>query len=269
MSILDLFAIPGNSAEHGGQVDQMNAVIHWLMLVLFIGWTTYFFVAIIKFWHKNTAKASYTGVKNHVSTHLEIGVIIVEAVFLLGFAFPLWAERTDTFERVVANDKDAPRVRVIGRQYSWVYHYPGNDGIFGRTDNSLIDGENQIGIDPDDVNGYDDFLVANGALRLPVNRNSILQVTSLDVIHNFAIVPMRIQQDCIPGKEIPMWFKPVEKIDTFVVCAQLCGEAHANMKGSLEVIDGKEYYAWVKQRSEDAAQKSQQRRGTSGQTASR
>ena len=41
---------------------------------------------------------------------------------------------------------------------------------------------------------------------------------------------------------IQTFSKAFEKIDTFVVCAQLCGEAHANMKGSLEVIDGKEYY---------------------------
>ena len=250
MSILDLLANPGNSAQHGTQVDQMNSVIHWLMLVLFIGWTSYFFIALFKFWHRNNATPSYTGVKNHVSTHLEIGVVIVEAVFLLGFAFPLWSERTDTFERVVANDPDAPRVRVIGRQYNWIYHYPGADGVFGRTDTSLITTTNSIGLDPEDVNGMDDF-IENRALRLPVGRNSILQVTSLDVIHNFAIVPMRIQQDCIPGKEIPMWFKPVEELETFVVCAQLCGESHAAMKGTMEVISEKEYYAWAKKRSEE------------------
>ena len=250
MSILDLLGNPSNSSQHGEQVDQMNAVIHWLMFVLFVGWTTYFLICLFKFWHKRNAKASYTGVKNHVSTHLEIGVVIVEAVFLLGFAFPLWAERTDTFERVVANDPDAPRVRVIGQQYSWTYHYPGNDGIFGRTDNSLITGDNSLGIDPIDPNGDDDF-ISTSILRLPVDRNTILQVSSKDVIHNFAIVPMRIQQDCIPGSEIPMWFRPVEKIETFVVCAQLCGEAHANMKGSMEVIDANEYFEWAKSRSDE------------------
>ena len=250
MSILDLLGNPSNSSQHGEQVDQMNAVIHWLMFVLFVGWTTYFLICLFKFWHKRNAKASYTGVKNHVSTHLEIGVVIVEAVFLLGFAFPLWAERTDTFERVVANDPDAPRVRVIGQQYSWTYHYPGNDGIFGRTDNSMITGDNSLGIDPIDPNGDDDF-ISTSILRLPVHRNTILQVSSKDVIHNFAIVPMRIQQDCIPGSEIPMWFRPVEKIETFVVCAQLCGEAHANMKGSMEVIDANEYFEWAKSRSDE------------------
>ena len=250
MSILDLLGNPSNSSQHGEHVDQMNAVIHWLMFVLFVGWTTYFLICLFKFWHKRNAKASYTGVKNHVSTHLEIGVVIVEAVFLLGFAFPLWAERTDTFERVVANDPDAPRVRVIGQQYSWTYHYPGNDGIFGRTDNSMITGDNSLGIDPIDPNGDDDF-ISTSILRLPVHRNTILQVSSKDVIHNFAIVPMRIQQDCIPGSEIPMWFRPVEKMETFVVCAQLCGEAHANMKGSMEVIDANDSVAWAKSRSDE------------------
>ena len=254
MSILDLLGNPANSSQHGEQVDQMNAVIHWLMLVLFVGWTIFFFVCLIKFWHRRNANASYTGVKSHVSTHLEIGVVIVEAVFLLGFAFPLWAERVDTFDRVVANDPDAPRVRVVGHQYGWTYHYPGNDGIFGRTDNSLISGDNSLGIDPDDPNGDDDF-TSTSILRLPVGRNCILQVSSKDVIHNFAIVPMRIQQDCIPGQEIPMWFKPVEKLETYVVCAQLCGEGHANMRGSMEVIDAKEYFDWAKSRSEEELSK--------------
>lgn len=254
MSILDLFGLPENYSQHGEQVDQMNSVITWLMLVLFVGWTTFFLITLFKFWHRRNPVSSYSGVKNHVSTHLEIGVVIVEAVFLLGFAFPLWAERTDTFEKVMANDPDAPRVRVIGQQYSWIYHYPGNDGIFGRTDNSLLSAENPVGIDPEDPNGDDDFY-STSALKLPVGRNSILQLTSKDVIHNFAIVPMRIQQDCIPGKEIPMWFKPVRKIETSVVCAQLCGESHANMTGSLEVIDAKEYYAWAKKRSEEELKK--------------
>lgn len=250
MSILELAGLPENFALHGEQVDQMHSVITWLMIALFVGWSTFFVVSLFKFWHKRNAKPSYTGVKNHVSTHLEIGVVIVEAVFLLGFAFPLWADRTDTFERVVANDPGAPRVRVVGQQYSWTYHYPGNDGVFGRTDNALISGDNSLGIDPDDSNGDDDFITTT-MLRLPVDRDCILQLTSKDVIHNFAIVPMRIQQDCIPGKEIPMWFHPTKKLETYVVCGQLCGEAHARMKGSMEVIGAEEFNTWAKTRSEE------------------
>ena len=256
MSILEFFGLPENYSQHGEQVDQMHSVITWLMLALFVGWTAFFCITLFKFWHKRNPNPSYSGVKNHVSSHLEIGVIIVEAVFLIGFAFPLWAERTDTFERVVANDPNAPRVRVVGQQYSWTYHYPGNDGVFGRTDNTLISAENSLGIDPDDANGDDDF-ISTTMLRLPVNRNCILQVTSKDVIHNFAIVPLRIQQDCIPGKEIPMWFRPTKEMETYIVCGQLCGEAHANMKGSMEVIKNDEYNAWIKTRSDEELAKKQ------------
>lgn len=251
MSILEYFGLPENFSRHGEQVDQMHSIITWLMVVLFVGWTLFFLITLFKFWHKRNPKPSYSGVKNHVSTHLEIGVVIVEAVFLLGFAFPLWADRTDTFERVVANDPDAPRVRVIGQQYTWTYHYPGNDGVFGRSDTALISPENSLGIDPDDANGDDDF-ISTSILRLPVGRNCILQLTSKDVIHNFAIVPLRIQQDCIPGKEVPMWFHPTKELETYVVCGQLCGESHANMKGSMEVISAKEYNQWVKTRSDEA-----------------
>ena len=250
MSILKFLRLPENFSQHGEQVDHMNAVVHWLALILFIGWTSYFVIVLYKFWHKRNPVPSYSGVKNHVTTHLEIGVVIIEAIFLLGCAFPLWADRTDTFDRILANDPDAPRVRVIGQQYRWTNHYPGNDGIFGRTDNTLISGDNSLGQDPSDPNGDDDF-TSTTMLRLPVNRDCILQVTSKDVIHNFAIVPMRIQQDCIPGKEVPMWFKPIKEMETYVVCAQLCGESHANMKGNMEVINADEYYAWAKSRSDE------------------
>jgi cytochrome c oxidase subunit 2 len=55
---------------------------------------------------------------------------------------------------------------------------------------------------------------------------------------------MRIQQDAIPGREIPMWFTPVKTLETFVVCAQLCGEGHGNMVGSMEVLPKDQFETW-------------------------
>ena len=52
---------------------------------------------------------------------------------------------------------------------------------------------------------------------------------------------MRIQQDAIPGREIPMWFTPIETLETFVVCGQLCGEGHGNMVGTMEVVPAEDY----------------------------
>jgi len=248
MSPSKFFGIPENMSAHGGQVDHMIDVVHWFMIVLFVGWTAFFLLCLFKFWHRRHPKANYHGVRNHLTTHLEIGVVIIEAVLLLGFAFPLWEERVDSWETV--QKLDPARVRVVGWQFGWTFHYPGKDGRFGRIDPTLISADNSLGIDYDDPNAADDFL--DGILQLPTSRPAVLQVTSLDVIHNFHIVPMRIQQDAIPGREIPMWFTPTRPLETTVVCGQLCGENHGIMVGRLEVVEQEAYNTWFASRSEEA-----------------
>jgi cytochrome c oxidase subunit II len=248
MSPIKLLGIPENYAAHGGQVDHMLDVVHWFMLVLFVGWTLFFFYCIFRFWHRRHPKASYDGVKSHLSSHLEVGVVIVEAVLLFGFAFPLWAERVDSWSEV--QKLDPARVRVVGWQFGWTYHYPGADGKFGRTEPALISGTNDLGIDFEDPNAWDDF--TSPILKLPVNRPAVLNIGTKDVIHNYHIVPMRIQQDAIPGREIAMWFTPVKTLETFVVCGQLCGEGHGNMVGTMEVVPTEDYDSWFKGQTDAA-----------------
>ncbi len=243
--------IPDNFSAHGGQVDHLLDVVHWLMIVLFIGWVLFLVYAIFRFRSGASAKASYYGVRNHISSHLEIGIVILEAVLLLGFALPLWRDRTDTWESV--QKLDPVRVRVIGWQFGWTYHYPGEDGIFGRIDERKITSTSDPGIDLDDPNALDDFTTS--VLRIPVGRPAILNLASNDVIHNYAIVPMRIQQDAIPGREIPMWFTPNETLETSVVCAQLCGEGHANMAGQMEVITESAFEEWFAGQSDAAMER--------------
>lgn len=251
MTPTKLLGIPENFSEHGGGVDHMIDVVHYFMAVLFVGWTIFFFYCCFRFWNRRQKKASYHGVRNHVSTHLEIGVVIIEAVLLLGFAFPLWEERTDRYEDVQA--QDPARVRVIGYQFAWKYHYPGADGKFGRIDRRSISEVGDPCIDPEDPNGWDDF--TSPVLKVPVNRPCILQVTSTDVIHNYHIVPMRVQQDALPGKDIPMWFRPIQKLETYVVCGQLCGEGHANMSGIMEVIGQEAFTTWHEEQSAAALER--------------
>jgi cytochrome c oxidase subunit 2 len=238
--------LPKNYSAHGDTVGHMLDVVTWFMIALFVGWTIFFLVSLFLFWHKKNPKASYYGVRSHLSTHLEVGVVIVEAVLLLGFALPLWSERTDSYDRVL---KENPvRVRAIGFQFNWNFHYAGNDGKFGFIDRSLVSSKGDPCIVPDDKNGWDDFI--SDKLRIPVDRPVILQVTSTDVIHNFCIVPMRIQQDAFPGKDIPMWFTPIQEMETSVICAQLCGSGHANMVTTMTVESQKSFNAFHKERSD-------------------
>lgn len=254
MSVSDinkLIGITENASEHGGLVDHMLGFVHWFMLALFIGWSIYLVLAFTKFRRSKNPNADYHGVRGHASTHIEIGVVVVEAILLLGFAFPLWSRQADDFP----TSPDTIKLRALGEKFLWNFQYPGNDMMLSTWDMRNVSPANLVGRDLLDPNGKDDF-VNPGTMRLPVNRPVIVDVASKDVIHNLALVPMRSAQDAIPGVKAHMWFKPVKTGSWDIICGQLCGPGHAQMKAVLEVVDEKDFDEWAKEQSATAKAKS-------------
>ena len=236
---------PPNASEHGYQIDHILEFCHWFMGALFLGWTLYFIYVLIRFRRGRHPVADHEGVKAGISTHLEFSVVLIEAVLLIGFAIPLWAKRVNQFPET----KDVILVHATGQQYSWNFHLPGPDGQFGRRDVHLVTNSNSLGLDPNDPASRDDIVVV-GELHVPVNRPVIIELSSKDVIHDFALPSMRIAQDAIPGSMIPLWFKPIKTGTYEVVCGQLCGLGHYAMKGTLLVDSPEDYQAWLKERTE-------------------
>lgn len=254
MSVSDinkLIGITENASEHGGLVDHMLGFVHWFMLALFIGWSIYLVLAFTKFRRSKNPNADYHGVRGHASTHIEIGVVVVEAILLLGFAFPLWSRQADDFP----TSPDTIKLRALGEKFLWNFQYPGNDMMLSTWDMRNVSPANLVGRDLLDPNGKDDF-VNPGTMRLPVNRPVIVDVASKDVIHNLALVPMRSAQDAIPGVKAHMWFKPVKTGSWDIICGQLCGPGHAQMKAVLEVVEEKDFDEWAKEQSATAKAKS-------------
>ena len=236
---------PPNAAAHGFQIDEFLEFSHWFMAALFVGWSAFFIYVLIRFRRSRQPVASHEGVKSGISTHLEFAVVLIDAILLIGFAIPLWAKRVNQFPE----SKDAILVHAIGQQFNWNFHLPGPDGQFGRRDAELVSNSNPLGLDPNDPASKDD-IVTLGELHVPVNRPVIVELSSKDVIHNFALPSMRIAQDAIPGQLIPMWFTPIKTGTYEVICGQLCGLGHYGMKGSVVVDNPEEYQAWLKERVE-------------------
>src|ERR1700693_1340105 len=178
---------PPNASEHGYQIDHILEFSHWFMGVLFFGWSAFFIFVLIRFHKSRHPKADHGGVRSGISTHLEFSCVLIEAVLLLGFAIPLWAKRVNEFPTA----KDAILVHVVGQQFNWTFHLPGPDGQFGRRDIDLVSNSNPLGLDPSDPSGKDDIVVT-GELHVPVNRPVIIELSSKDVIYNFALPHMRI-----------------------------------------------------------------------------
>ncbi|PAW77230.1 MAG: hypothetical protein B9S32_12055 [Verrucomicrobia bacterium Tous-C9LFEB] len=240
--LIDFLGIQKNASFNGVEIDGLLEFCHWFMLILFVGWGCFFVYTLWRFHRSRQPKAEYFGVRNHVSTHLEFSVILIEGMLLLGFAIPLWSGR-------VYSPKDASvHVRGIAQQFGWNFHYPGPDGVFGRRDPKLISSNNPIGLDPNDPAGKDD-LVASNEMHTPVGQTIVIDLTSKDVIHNYALPSMRVAQDAIPGTMVPVWFKPMTPGEYEIVCGQLCGSGHGLMRGMLVVDSAEDYKAWLDERA--------------------
>src|SRR5688572_28467666 len=106
--------MPPLAAAHGGQIDNLIGWIHIFMLLLFVGWGGFFLYTIVRFRKSRNPVADYQGVTSHRSTYLEIGVAVVEAVLLIGFAIPMWATRVDA----LPSAEEALTVQVTGEQFA-------------------------------------------------------------------------------------------------------------------------------------------------------
>ncbi len=247
--------MPVDGSAHGAELDYMTGLVHWLMAVLFIGWGLYFLFVLFRFRAGANPKASYTGVKSHFSSWVEIGVVVAEVILLVGFAIPAWARWVTPHDPT----DDPLMVRVVGQQFAWNVHYAGPDGVFGATDPSLVDeSTNPVGIDRSALGARDDVVAIN-QLHLPVDRPVTLMLSTKDVIHSFFLPTMRVKQDAIPGMEIPVNFTPVmttpdeakfpacaaTKSCWEIACAQLCGLGHYRMRGYFMVHEQGEFDAWM------------------------
>jgi cytochrome c oxidase subunit II len=116
-------------------------------------------------------------------------------------------------------------VKLEALQFGWEFTYPGPDGQFGT---------------PDD-------LVQTTTLTVPAGQVIRLIMGSKDVIHSFYVPQLRLRQDAVPGREIPVWFEATQPGKYEIACSQLCGISHFAMKGILRVLTPEEYQQWVSQ----------------------
>lgn len=240
------YGMPPNGSVHGVAVDQLINILHYFMAALFIGWGIFFIYCIVR--GAKAEKATYEPLKGTFSKYLEIAVALFEAMLLLGLAMPVWAKLKNEFPK----ESEAVNIRVIAQQFSWTYHYPGADGKWGRTDVTLMDGVNSLGIDYTDPNAADDIVA--GTMIIPRDKPVIARIFAKDVIHSFGVPVLRLKQDAIPGMEFPIHFEATREGIFEVVCSQLCGVGHFGMGSKVDVRSPGGYASWLVSNQAEAAE---------------
>ena len=224
--------LPPAASAHAADIDLVLTLVHVLMGVLFVGWSIYFGWVLVRFRARRQPRANHVGAGGRAALATEIGVVVAEVVLLVGFALPIWFNRTSAQSATPADD--ATVVRVVAEQFAWNVHYSGDDGEFGATSPALVSGTNPLGVDRASTHGQDDVVVVN-QLHVPVGRPVVIQLSSKDVIHSFGVPAMRVKQDAIPGVLARVWFTPTVTGQYEIACSQLCGLAHFRMRGIVTV----------------------------------
>ena len=193
--------------------------------------------AVIKFRHRDGVRAS----AEHGSKKLEwwlIGVTTVGIVIML-------APGLDVYAKLITPPDNAMQFEVMGQQWQWHYRLPGKDGRLGQTDVTHISPENPFGVNAKDPYGQDDVLVDTQEIHIPLDRPVKVLLRAQDVLHDFYVPQFRTRMNMVPGMVTSFWFTPTRTGRFEVMCAQLCGIGHANMRGYVVVEDDAAYAKWL------------------------
>lgn len=212
----------------------------------------------------------------HDQHRVEMAWTIVPAIILLYIAFAqvdTWATVKYQSRMPTLQGATTPvQVAVSARQFEWRMRYPSSarfeEWMAHKDDPKVAADYASFPTIPQ----QDDVQTVN-ELHVIKENPSVIHLSTRDVIHSFNLPHLRVKQDALPGKIIPVWFTPTkenvildsrtgEYVDGYnpvtkkpgdhhqiwdLPCAELCGWGHYRMVGKLFVHKDKdEYLEWLK-----------------------
>ncbi len=228
---------PENNAEAssvlGKRIDDLFYLILVIVSVTFVGTQAALGYVLWKGVDNKDNKAMFS----HGSHNLEVIWTIVPAGILLFIALyqmDVWAEY-----RIISNFPDEAKARpvadVTARQFEWRVRYPAPDRVF----------KNQADIRKWLRTPEAGDLYYPNELCVPTTQNVLFYLRSGDVQHAFFSPELRVKQDAVPGKVIPVWFNATKRGDYTLVCAELCGWGHYKMKARVLAVPEAEYHDYL------------------------
>ncbi|VVE70885.1 cytochrome B [Pandoraea captiosa] len=205
--------------------------VAFVVVNLFVAW------AIFRYRHREGHRAAYEPHNRRLEAWL-IGVTTVGIAAMLAPGLFVYAKLIDPPD-------NAHVVEVVGQQWQWRFRLPGPDGRLGTSDPRYVSADNPLGLNPKDPANQDNRIVDAPELHLLVGQPVKLLLRAKDVLHDFYVPPFRTRMNMVPGMVTQMWLTPTRTGRFDILCAQLCGVGHANMRGVVVVDDKPAYDAWV------------------------
>jgi cytochrome c oxidase subunit 2 len=298
------WGLPKNVSSYGGAVDNLFHFILFITGIFFILTEALLVYFLFKY-------AGGAGKKEHVVGHhyaeekvywtsffkriarpvtvlihdqhrLELAWSIVPGVILIIIAVTqihTWLEIKD--RNWMPKPGELPQqIEVSARQFEWRMRYPSAERMKSWEENpALADDfrprrffDKEMGQWISNYGQQEDDVHTVSEVHVWKDNRVLIHLATRDVIHSFYLPNLRLKQDALPGKIIPVWFESLEantKLndetgkweDGFdpqegtwghsdrvweLACAELCGWGHYKMQGKLYVHETKEdFLKWL------------------------
>ena len=214
--------LPIDVSSYGSDIDY----VFWLIVILVGIWFVLaegaLLFAMIRYRRRSGVSAAYI----RGETQRQIAWVIVPAAIVLILDLGIDHAAAAAWRRAKLDLPDpAVTVRIAGKQFNWIFTYPGRNGKFGASDEVSVEND----------------------LHVPVGKVIRFELSSQDVIHSFFVPVLRLKQDAVPGRVNKGWFEATRPGTYEIACTELCGFGHYTMHGTVIVQEASDYAAWVQQ----------------------
>jgi cytochrome c oxidase subunit 2 len=224
-------------ASNWSYIDHTITITFWITGFVFVAVVGFMAYCVYRFRHKQGQTALYEPENKKLEWWLTIATAVGVAAML--------APGLYVWHQFVTVPDGASEVEVVGRQWSWSYRMPGKDGKLGTSDTRNVSAENPLGLNPNDPNGKDDVIVETDDLHLQLGKPVKVLLRSVDVLHDFYVPEFRGKMDMIPGVVTYFWMTPTRTGTFDILCAELCGVGHPQMRGKVVVAEEGAYQGWL------------------------
>ncbi|MDZ4666671.1 MAG: c-type cytochrome [bacterium] len=242
----------GSASEHGVEYDSM------FMITLILTGVVFIITQVLLFWYgfKYKADGKRKALYYPDNHKIELLWTIIPAIVLT----VLVIRGLITWDAMMnKKDEKARKIEIFAYQFGWNARYAGTDNKLGAHNFREVGVMNQLGVDTNDVNAYDD--IVTNELHLEVNQPIDLHFRAKDVIHSALMPHFRVQMNVVPGLPTKFSFTPTvttaemrtkmgkPEFDYILLCNKICGSAHYRMKMKVVIDTKAEYQKWIKSQS--------------------
>ena len=224
------------------EVMQRIGSFHTELLYIITAITLFVLALLIYIMIRFNAKANPTPSKTSHNTVLEVLWTVIPIIILVAIAIP-------SFKLLFYSGRVPPQtemtLKVIGHQWVWSYVYPDNGGfeffssVTCREEADCKEAARPDGSIPIRLLDVDNRVV------VPVNTKILVQITSGDVIHSWAVPSLGIKTDAVPGRLQETWMEIGQEGVYYGQCSELCGTLHDSMPIVVEAVSKQAFEEWV------------------------